>query len=220
MPRKLLPLHELEGLRGISYEDCELAVFKVLMGDGTVDEVKAFYGGRAHFRLLHDWLLKKGNSEPAALTDADATIKPLVISLAYALLDLANGKEAKFLTAPKRSGPDNDDRTIRYATAAAAACFASEKMHGRQQKIQRWWSSLIGKHDLHVPKNLKSYISNVAGQEGDTPDKALLLAAHAVFVQDATSAQHKERLAAIMEMAEEFVRITSSSEKPRLRGKS
>lgn len=53
-----------------------------------------------------------------------------------------------------------------------------------------------------MPENLKSYISNVAGQEGDTPDKALLLAAHAVFVQDATPAQHKERLAAIMEMAE------------------
>jgi|LauGreDrversion4_2_1035121.scaffolds.fasta_scaffold244760_2 hypothetical protein len=213
MPRKSLPLHELEGLKGISYEECELAVFKVLMGEGTVEEVKAFYGGRAHFRLLHDWLLKTGNSNPAALTDADTTIKPLVISLAYALLDLANGKEPKFLTVSKRSGPDNDDRNTRYATAAAAACFASEKMHGRQQKIQRWWSSLIGKHDLQVPENLKSYISNVAGQEGNTPDKVLLLAAHAVFVQDATSAQHKARLAAIMEMAEEFVRIASHSDK-------
>lgn len=64
-----------------------------------------------------------------------------------------------------------------------------------------------------MPENLKSYISNVAGQEGGTPDKALLLAAHAVFVQDATSAQHKVRLAAIMEMAEEFVGITSRSDK-------
>jgi hypothetical protein len=220
MPRKLLPLHELKGLKGISYERAELSVFNVFMGEGSREEIAELYGDRAHFRILFDWLLRAADSVPTEPAYPGDDIKPLVVGLAHALLDLANGKETSFLEPTKRSGPNNRNRMLRQALSVAAAYYAAEQMHGRQDDVQRWWESLLRKHNLETASDLKSYISNVAGQDGITADKTLLLAAHALFARNATPEQHQVRIAATKEMVEEIASILDAREKPKLRGKS
>jgi hypothetical protein len=218
MPRKLLPLHELKGLKSISYERAELSVFNVFMGDGSREEVVAVYEDRAHFRILHDWLLRAADSMPTNAAHLDDDIKPLVVCLAYALLDLANGKETTFLEPKKRSGRNNHDKLLRQALSAAAAYYAAEQMHGRQNSVQRWWGGLVQKHKLETAEDLKSYISNVAGQDGITADKRLLLAAHSLFAGHATPEQHQGRIAATKEMVETIASILDAREKPKLGG--
>ena len=90
-------------------------------------------------------------------------------------------------------------------------------MHGRQNSVQRWWEGLVQKHKLETADDLKSYISNVAGQDGVTADKRLLLAAHALFARNATPEQHQVRIAATKEMVEAIASILDAREKPKLR---
>lgn len=214
MPRKLLPLHELKGLKGISYEHAELTVFNVFMGNGSAEEIVAVYGDSAHFRVMHDWLLEAANSAPINAAHPNDAVKPLITCLADALLDLANGKEAEFLKPKKRGGRNNQDKILRQAVSASAALFAAEQMHGRQDQVQRWWARLIKKHNLDTVGDLKSYISNVAGQDGVTEDKRLLLAAHALFARCPTLEQHKACAAAIKEMVESIASILDRRIKP------
>lgn len=211
MPRKALALHNLKGLRGISCEDSEARTFRVLSGEGTWDELQEFYGSSAPYALLHTWLLSINKVDSGRVSFPATVLGQFQKSLAIALAELASGNQPDFLTAKKSAGPKDQGKMLRYAVAAAAACYAAERILGNHASIQRWWNALCRKRRCSLPTNLASHISNVAGQEGVSVDKRLLLAAHAFFLEDVPPAKHKMRVQVVQELVEELLNLSKNA---------
>lgn len=184
MPKKILPLHEREGLKGIDPDESLEAVLELTSEIPAEDIAKLFFNDRAKFFILHRWLGTSVFEETLGQEEKDSPLlQTLRYELSEALLQLANNQNAEFLKVDKRTGPRGTTHLVRFAKMAAAACFSEARQNGEEYKILRWWESLSNKAGIHGAQDLEKLITNVAGQDGDTPDKKMLMSMHAGFLE-------------------------------------
>ena len=106
MPRKILPLHEREGLKGIDPDESLEAMLELTSETPAEDIAGLFFNDRAKFFILHRWVGTNVFEETLGQEEKDRTLlQTLRYELSEALLQLANNQNSEFLMVHKKTGP-------------------------------------------------------------------------------------------------------------------
>lgn len=203
MPKKILPLHQLKGLKGLDPDHSLNELISLHRAIPSFQLASKYYSGRGKYLVLHRWLEEQLFETMISAPSSSDELVEAIQALSNALVQLAQNQEPSFFKIQRQTGERNEGTAIRQAILCAAARFNGEALLGRKEEAQRWWASIIRTSKFNPPAQLKRVADNVA--QGNNPkEKLALLAFYAGYV-DATPEEAKEHSTQLKGIIEEIL---------------
>lgn len=190
MSKKIMPLHQLKGLKGLNPDHSLNELISLHRAIPSFQIASKYYPGREKYLVLHRWLEEQLFATTISAPSSSVELIEAIQALSNALMQLAQNQEPLFFKIQRQTGERNEGTVIRQAILCAAARFNGEALLGRQEEAQRWWASILRKSKMKRPTQLKRVADNVA--QGNNPKEKLALIAFYAGYVDATSEEAKE----------------------------